>query len=132
MINKEDYLRKKGLLPKENYGVLYCFKSDRSGVTDIKEVLIWEKYIQKNAGHRGSFSSIGIDITNYKMEETPYEVSIWADEKFSEHRGIGSGYGDLWSWSWFSSEDKSVLEEERAKELKRVTEKYILEQLKTK
>ena len=39
MINKEDFLRKKGLLSKENYGVLYCFKSDRSGVTDKWEVL---------------------------------------------------------------------------------------------
>jgi hypothetical protein len=120
-ITKEDYLRKKGLLPKEPLGTIFCFRSSREGVSEIKELLIWEKV--ETGGWRGNRSE-RISIQNYKMNETPYNAQIWSDELVAENAGFGSGFGDLWAWSWFSSLDKNELEKSRQKEILRVAGKY--------
>jgi hypothetical protein len=43
-MNLEDYKRKKGMLPKEDYGTLFTFTSDRKRVSEIKEHSIWDVF----------------------------------------------------------------------------------------
>ena len=38
-MTKDDYLRKKGLLPREDYGEMYTFSSNREGCSEIKKIL---------------------------------------------------------------------------------------------
>ena len=125
-MTKENYLRKKGELPATDLGKMYCFKSDREGVSEIKELLIWSK--TTGITYRSDGTKIGktipYDRFDYKFKEAPYNASILAGDSLSVDRGCGSGFGDLWSWTWFCSQDKELLEKEKEKELQRVIETY--------
>ena len=108
-MTKEDYLRKKGLLPSEPLGKIFTFKSTRKGVEEILEHQIWEKRI---CSHRIDGDK-RIPIIEYKIKEAPFECEITEGDTIGEDRGCGSGMGDLWSWTYFCSLDKYALEEAR-------------------
>ncbi len=110
-MNKTDYLRKKGMLPPEDYGTLYCFMSTPDGVGDIIALQVWET---KKSGR----------ATVMNVHDGPYEARIDDGEVLGKNEGYGSGFGDLWSWTWFYSLDRSVLETARAAESERVDKKY--------
>lgn len=119
-MTKEDYLRKKGRLPKEPLGTIYTFTSDRKGVKEIVEHLIWEKRIS-------SYRIDGenrIPIIEYKVKESPYLCEIIEGGIVGSNEGHGSGFGDLWSWTQFCSLDRNSLEIERGKEAIRIQKKY--------
>jgi hypothetical protein len=116
----EDYKRKKGLLPKEDLGTIFTFVSKRDSVKEIKEHLIWEKYI---SGKRMS-PKPEVPIYTYELKESPYSVQIAEDKTYEADPGYASGWGDLWCGTTFCSLDRNVIEELREKELKRVQEKY--------
>lgn len=124
-MDKDDYLRKKGILPPINLGIIYVFSSNREGVSEIKELAIWDRQISYGWRSASSKEENKINIINYKMEDAPYNISIWDDEKYGKSIGLGSGFGDLWSGSDFASLDRIVLEEVRTKESMRIRKKYI-------
>ena len=119
---KEEYLREKGRLPVVDLGVMYAFESNRKGVGEIKEILIYEQ--TEGEGWRGDPTEACV-LKKYKYKESPYESTFWPGDIVVEDRGCGSGFGDLWSWSWFTSTDIKALELKRKEEHKRIKTKYI-------
>jgi hypothetical protein len=122
-MNKEDYLRKKGRLPKEDFGSVFVFKSTPGGVGEIQEHLIWEK----ESRHYNVIASGGrreVPYTKFKLKDSPFECQIDDDKTLGVESQYGSGVGDLWAYSFFCSLDKQVLENAREEEAKRIEEKY--------
>jgi hypothetical protein len=123
-MNLTDYKRKKGELPAEDLGVIYVFKSNREGVSEITEHLIWE--IRK-CGRRIQ-PKPEMDIFAYKLKESPYEVTITEGEIVSQDRHLFTGIGDCWSGSTFASMNRSELEKSREKEFIRIEKEYLNKQ----
>ena len=101
-MNKEDYLRKKGLLPKEDLGLMYFayFNKDTNKVAKFA-IQIWEKYDfnywcskaeEKMTQHTG---------IRYKFEESPYEIDFFEGQTFGHNEGMASGFGDLLRWCYY-------------------------------
>jgi len=120
-MNLTDYKRKKGTLPKEDLGTLFVFTSNREGVSEITEHLIWE--IRKSG--RRTYPLPEMNIYEYKIEESPYLVEIAENEKVSCDKHLFSIFGgDPWSGSTFASLDIRSLESEREKERVRILKEY--------
>jgi len=122
-MNKEEYLRKKGRLPKEDFGSIFVFKSTPSGVGEIHEHLIWEKKPWKYSTYIDG-SCQDVPTTKFKLKESPFDCSIDNHKVIGVESQYGSGVGDLWAYSFFCSLDRDALEKEREKESNRIKEKY--------
>jgi hypothetical protein len=130
-MTKEDYLRKKGMLPSEDFGNIYTFTSTHAGVGEIREHMIWEKSLS-GRGQSSEYvdgrwaESDKYNLCKYRVQEDPWEIEIKEGEEneVSENVGMGTGFGDLWSWTVFSSMDRSALETAREAEAARIREKY--------
>jgi hypothetical protein len=126
-MTKEDYLRKKGRLPRQNYGIMFTFNSSReNGPGEITEVLIWDIHTMTEGIRWTSKTGerMAEDVTHYTFKDDPYSGSIRASQKVGETVGSGSGFGDLWSWTRFISLSKDDLQEAWDKELIRYETKY--------
>jgi hypothetical protein len=119
MTKTQEYLKNKKIqemgLPK-----LYVVKSSPDGVEKPIERQVVE--IEENVAFRGKER---LPIDRYKVENGyPYEIDFLRGENTTKENGYGSGIGDLWGWSYFST-----FSEEEAKmyynlELSRVQKKY--------
>jgi len=120
MTKTQEYLRIKRIrelgLPK-----LYVVKSSPEGVEKITERQVVE--IIENVAFRGKER---LPIDRYKLDDCgfPYEVDIIRDEISTKDDGYGSGFGDLWSWSYFSSLSKDDIERYYQEETERIENKY--------
>lgn len=116
MSKVQEYLKKKKIqelgLPK-----LYVVKSSPDGVEKPVEKQVVE--IVENIAFRGEER---LPIDRYKLEGSyyPYEVDILRGETSSLLDGYGTGVGDLWCWSYFSSLSKDEIEKYYEDELLRV------------
>jgi hypothetical protein len=120
MSKVQEYLKKKKIqesgLPK-----LYVVKSSPEGVEKPVERQVIE--IIENVAFRGKER---LPIDRYKLEGGyPYDVDILRGEISSKDDGYGTGFGDLWSWSYFSSFSKTDIEKYYEEELLRVKNKYL-------
>lgn len=120
MTRVQDYLRNKKIqemgLPK-----LYVVKSSPEGVEKPVERQVVE--IKENIGFRGDER---LPIDRYKVEDGyPYDVDFLRGENSSKEDGYGSGIGDLWGWSYFSTFSKEDAEIYYNLELDRVQKKYL-------
>lgn len=126
-MNKEQYLRNKGVLPKEDFGTLFEFEATRDGVSTIKEVLIWDIYngeIIRSWTESGKLVKETIKTKEYHLRESPYTITIEEGNSIVEKHGYGSGFGDLWSWSQYASLSLEDLEKHRIKVEIDVKSKY--------
>jgi hypothetical protein len=119
MSKVQEYLKNKKTqemeLPK-----LYIVKSSPEGVKKPVERQVVE--IIENVAFRGDEM---LPIDRYRLEkEYPYEVDILRGENSTKEDGYGSGIGDLWGWSYFSSFSKEDTERYYCSEVNRVQEKY--------
>lgn len=120
MSKVQEYLKKKRMqelgLPK-----IYVVKSSREGVKKPVERQV--EQIIENIGWKGKER---VPINRYKLEgdNGPYEVDIPIGEDSNKEDGYGSGFGDLWGWTYFSSFSKTDADEYYEKELERVKNKY--------
>jgi hypothetical protein len=119
MSKVQEYLKNKKIqeigLPK-----LYIVKSSPEGVKKPVERQVVE--IIENVAFRGDER---LPIDRYKLEnEYPYEVDILRGENSTKEDGYGSGIGDLWGWSYFSSFSKEDADTYYYSELDRVQKKY--------
>ena len=120
MSKVQEYLKKKKIqelgLPK-----LYLVKSSPEGVEKPVERQVVE--IIENVAFRGKER---LPIDRYKLDDCgfPYEVDIIRDEISTKDDGYGSGFGDLWSWSYFSSLSKDDIERYYQEETERIENKY--------
>jgi hypothetical protein len=122
MSKVQEYLKRKKIeelgLPK-----LYIVKSSRDGVDKPVERQVVD--IVETVGHRINDKG-RTSIDRYKLEnEYPYEVDIVKGETSNLDEGYGSGFGDLWGWSYFCSINKDEANQYYQKEYKRVNEKYL-------
>lgn len=120
MSKVQEYFKKKKTqelgLPK-----LYVVKSSPDGVETTVQKQVVE--IIKNVAFRGEER---IPIDRYKLEDGyPYEVDILRGETSTKDDGYGTGFGDLWCWSYFSSFSKNDSEKYYEQELLRVQNKYL-------
>lgn len=120
-IGVKDYLRKKGVLPPVDLGVMFYFTSTREAVSEIQEIGIWTQYITH--GWRGN-DKIPIEIQNYTFKSAPWNISIWDGDIVSQESSLASGFGDLWTGTTFCSKDTAALHLKRDEELERVEKKY--------
>jgi hypothetical protein len=121
MVNLEDYKRKKGMLPKEDYGTIFVFKSDPDGVSEIIEHLILD--VRKSA--RRTYPLPEVDKYEYKLKEGPYSVEMYADQEYGVEQHLCSTFGgDPWTASTWCSKNPELLEDLRTKELERIKTYY--------
>jgi hypothetical protein len=124
-MTKEDYLRKKGRLPKENFGTIFTFTANREGVSPVRESLIWEiLVISKESFHVDTSERKKSKLTRYSLRDSPYEVCIDENEIIGSDHGYGSGFGNLWGWSSYASFDRQALEIQRKAIQIEVNSKY--------
>lgn len=118
MTKLEDYFERKRVidlaLPK-----LYIVKSTRDGVEQPVEKQVIEI---KKSGIR--LSPTKKQIYKYIVEGSPYEVNIVDGETSNMIEGYGTGFGDLWEWSYYSSFSKEDADAYYLEESERVKEKY--------
>lgn len=120
MSKVQEYLKRKKIqelgLPK-----LYVVKSSPEGVEKPIERQVVE--IIENISFRGNER---FPIDRYKLNDNyPYEVDILRGETSVKEDGYGTGFGDLWCWSYFCSFSKIEIENYYEEELLRVQNKYI-------
>jgi hypothetical protein len=111
-MNKEDYLRKKGLLPPEPLGVIYIVsRDDESGIA-IEESLVWKK----SEEHYGSMQ--------YRYGNTP---DRWRDIHIKTQSRSGIDGFDSYSWQYFGFLDKEAAEKKFVEEKKKFERKKLQE-----
>lgn len=120
MSKVQEYLKKKKI-QELGFPKLYVVKSSPDGVEKPVERQVVE--IIENVSFKGKER---IPTDRYKLEGNyPYEVDILRGQKSTKDDGYGTGYGDLWSWSYFSSFSIDEAEQYYQQELKRVKNKYL-------
>lgn len=68
------------------------------------------------------------NVSNYKrhiISESPYEIDIENGKVESINEGFGTGFGDLWAWTYYSTLSKEDADKYYLTELDRVTNKYL-------
>jgi hypothetical protein len=126
-MNKQDYLVKKGQIANPANGALWIIKSTRSAVV-MYEAPVWE--IRENMGSVTYHDDNGnvtkkTTFKRYKLKDVePYEMDVLDDTKTGEHHGYGTGFGDLWGWSYLASPDKDIALKLYEDEKLRVQTKY--------
>jgi len=67
-----------------------------------------------------------VAFRRYELEGSyPYQVDVLRGETSSRDDGYGSGFGDLWGWTYFSSFSKEEIEKYYEAELLRVHKTYM-------
>lgn len=131
MSKVQEYLSRKAR-EKLNLPTMYVVHSSREGVdkplekpvTAIKVDAGWSFFRKKD----GSNLEEKVSLTKYSMEGGfPYEILIPVGQKSSKEEGHGSGFGDLWSWTYFCTLSKDEALEYYKVESKRVQDKYFKE-----
>lgn len=130
-MNKTQYLVNKGRIPDLANGNMWIVKSTRTGVT-MYELPVWE--IRDSSFVRQSFDPIKgkatepkvVNQKTYILNDSPYDVAIEEGKTHGEQHGHGTGFGDLWSWSYFGSFDKEVAQKFYEEETLRVQMTYML------
>lgn len=116
MSKVQEYLDNKRI--KElNLPKIWVVKSDRNGVNNPIEYQV--NRIVETVGKRNEKT-----INRYIISESPYEIDIIVGESETIDSGFGTGCGDLWAWSYYSSFSKADCDSYYKKELKRVNDKY--------
>ena len=104
---------------------LWTVKSDRNGVKipvertpqHIHKGLV-KTYYDNDGKHE-------VKYTKYKFDyEFPFEIDIEEGSISSDEHGYGSGTGDLWAWSYYSTTSKKDAENYFKNENLRVVNKY--------
>ena len=101
---------------------MYCFKSDKEGVSEIFEHEVKDSSINS---YRLTEKGKRIPIRTYRFYSSPFSIDIMEGRLSGIDSGYASGYGDLWAWSHFGSFVKEEIEHLHKEETKRVTEKYL-------
>lgn len=107
------YLRKKKAL-EDGLPLFWVIKSSPEGVEKPRSCQSLEK-IELSTKYR------------YLLEtdKFPYELDINKGDISITEKGYGTGCGDLWGWTYYSTISKEDADEYYEKELIRVTEKYL-------
>lgn len=118
----QEYLKKKEILAK-GYPKIYIIKSSPKGVSQPIERQVTEIINGVGTRHTNGISSM---INRYVLDdkEYPFHVDFVENETTSTESGYGSGFGDLWGWTYYSTFSKEDADLYQKQELKRITEKY--------
>lgn len=108
----QEYLEAKRIKAK-NYPKMYVVKSTREGVSEINTRFVNE--VQEFENHYKYL----LDKSDY-----PFEVRIDKGKNFYIDDGYGTGVGDLWYWTYFSSTDEDLCKKFAAMELNRINTEY--------
>jgi hypothetical protein len=101
----EEYKRKKAMIGKPS--TMFIIESRPEGVLLHKREIL------------------SIEENDYKMGSFPFEITLKNEKDIHEKSGYGSGFGDLWGWSYFSTLDEEQAAKLFLDESKRVYDKYI-------
>lgn len=123
MSKVQEYLKNKEIAAK-GYPTMYVVKSTPEGVDEPVARKVVD--IKFDAGKITYSKNKEVFYDKYYLDECfPYEVNINHGDISASQEGHGSGFGDLWSWTYFSTTSKTVAENYFIKESKRVSEKYL-------
>lgn len=114
MSKLKDYLEQKRIsqlgLPK-----IYVVKSTRDGVNQPLECQVVNVEVLSD-----------FNIVRYHIKDCfPYQIDIKDGELFAIEEGYGSGFGDLWAWTYFCSPSLEEANNFFEQETERVKEKYL-------
>lgn len=105
-----------------NLDKLYIVKSTRKGVSEPIGVEILD--MVESVAFRIK-NDLKIPIDRYILGEvSPYAVDIMRGRSSSKDEGYGSGVGDTWSWTYFSSFSLEEANDYYKKELERIENTY--------
>lgn len=104
----QDYLQRKKM-EKLGSPKMYVVKSSPEGVDKPIECDVFE--IEEDGTHC--------------ISTFPHEVKFRKSSNIDVHNGYGSGVGDNWGWTYFSTLSKEAAEKCYEEEYKRVYEKYL-------
>lgn len=123
MSKVQEYLKNKEIAAK-GYPTMYVVKSTPEGVDEPVARKVVD--IKLNAGKKIFSKTKEVVYDRYILEGSfPYEVEIDHGDISGSEEGHGSGCGDLWSWTYFSTTSKTVADSYFIRETKRVNEKYL-------
>lgn len=108
---------------------MYVVESNREGVKEPVE----REIINKSMGGTRCSKGVGDeklvkkDLYKYELDKTqfPYDVNIVEGATSDRIIGRGTGWGDLWSWTYFYSTDKQEALDYFYVESNRVFQKYL-------
>lgn len=128
-MNKQDYLVKKGQIADPAYGTLWIIKSTRTSVimyeAPVGEI-IPNKGVVEHYDDEGNITKTSTS-KRYKLgDQSPYEIDVDDETNIGENHGYGTGFGDLWSWSYLVSPDKDKAMKLYEDEKLRVQTKYLI------
>ncbi len=128
-INKLQEYKERKRMEALNLRIFIC-KSDKNGTGEIEEYLV--KHVMPNHGTKKYADGITKSITKYLLntDKFPMEVEITEGDDFENIKGYGSGFGDLWEWTYHCSLSKEECLEWKTIEQKRIEDEYF--PLKTK
>lgn len=96
MSRVEEYKKKKFIeqlmLPK-----LWVIRSDREGVSMPRQLQVIS--IEEISERTNGF--VRTKVKRYKFDEAPFDIDIEEGRDNGMNQGYGSGFGDLWCWTWF-------------------------------
>lgn len=121
MTKLEEYKRNKEI---ERLGLplMYIVKSTREGVESLERQTV---EISKESLTKSGNCTEWKQKYKYKFDESPYETEITDGENSSLNEGHGSGFGDLWEWSYYCTLSKDDADQYAEKELQRITKTYL-------
>jgi hypothetical protein len=125
-MNKQDYLIKKGQVADSANGTLWIIKSTRTGVIMYEAPVVEITNSGAITFYDDDKNKVTVTTKRYKLGESPYEIDVRDDTKIGQEHGYGTGFGDLWSWSFFASPDKDKILKLYEDEKLRVQTKYCL------
>ena len=117
----DDYKHNKEI-EKPDLPLMYVVKSTPKGVERFERQII---EINKGRLIKRSNNTEWKESFRYKFNEPPYEIELTDDETSSIIDGFGSGFGDLWEWSFYCTLSKEDADQYAKMELQRVTEYYL-------
>ncbi len=122
MSKVQEYLRKKKI--KElGLPMMYVVKSTPDGVGKPVERQVVE--IKPNYNFVTYSDGKMVLLSKYVMEDDfPYEIDIEENNISASNSGYGSGFGDLWGWTYYCTLSKEDAEQYYINEWERVKDKY--------
>ena len=122
----QDYLKQKKI-KESGLRKIYIVESTREGVSDVMERQVIDIKQHVSTIFCGGDNKVNIPVHRYflETESYPFNVDIEEGEESTLDEGYGSGFGDLWEWSYFSSFSIEEAQEFKEKETKRVEQNYL-------
>lgn len=120
-MSRVDEYKKKKMIEEMKLPKLWVIHSDREGVSMPRQLQV---VAIDEIGER-HYEYYRTKVKRYKFEEEPFSIDIEEGRDNGRNHGYGSGFGDLWCWTWFCSFSEEESLDYYRMESARIEETYL-------